>query len=93
MTAWPDYSITIKLSDPKDTVVIPHVELSREIVRLLRTYAGASMSKIKDNVTGKGERIAEAVAYLVDIEVITVTKVGASHQHQVDEVMASEYDF
>ena len=93
VTARPDMTIGIKLSDPKDTVVVPHVDISREIVRHLRNYSGASMSGIKDNVTGKGERIAEAVAYLVDIEVITVTKVGASHRHVVDEVMASEYDF
>ena len=92
VTARPDMTIGIKLSDPKDTVVVPHVDISREIVRHLRNYSGASMSGIKDNVTGKDQRIAEAVAYLVDIEVITVTKVGASHRHVVDEVMASEYD-
>lgn len=92
VTSDPDGGLRITLSRSEDTVVMPRLETLQAIVEHLRRFPGLSKSKLEAEVEGKARTIRHAVEWLIDRQVVTVTKSGVSHLLTLDEVMLTGAD-
>jgi AAA domain len=86
LTAYPDGSVTASL-EAVGGEAAPDLALVRRIAGYLAIYDGASKNNITENVSGKAERIREALAWMVapGRDWISVVPVGQTHRHYLTE--------
>lgn len=82
IVAYPDGAIEAHITD-SEHVATPPRELIDKVVQYLRSYDGASQTRIEENVEGKARTIRAALGWLHDNGWIDIVKSGVSHRHQL----------